>query len=670
MNNDIKASKYTFWDLINKYKVEIPIIQRDYAQGRLEHTSLSKNFLHTIKDSLIQKKELNLDFIYGSFPDDNKKDCFHPLDGQQRLTTLFLLHWYAAKKAKINDKQTIETLLRFSYEIRISSREFCSALVSEEFELNELNIDERISIQIKNSNWYFLSWHQDSTIRAMLKMLDEIQDMFQSVENLWELLTENKLITFYNLVLEDFGLSDDLYIKMNARGRLLTPFENLKAEIQGKSEKLIWEKEIPINNRFATKIDTVWTDFLWKNYQYNHSVDAAHMRFITTIVMINVALGKIELKPSERNELIQLLEDNCFFRDLIEYINKDVFDMILSYYDLYSTTDLERCNLSIEMWRHAPRKNITTLIFAGEGNPALNNSSYTQKVLFFAQSEYMLKVSNFDKDKYEDWMRVVRNIVSRGDIDQNGKRPDIVRSPETFVGVINLIKELSIGCEDIYAYLSKNNVKSVFARYQTQEEILKSKIFLTYPAQKSLLLKLEDNDLMRGHITFALACANFDGKNINSINFDILTDVEQVFEKYFYNENALTNDLRRAMLTIEDKGKYCFYDYWWSYWVVGEATKRKLFSQFREIEYFMGCEFNNYLKTLIIKLIKNSPQEIIESFAPTEKIPNWQVRLIKEPELLDENCPSKYIAISKENDFCYLLKSQRPRDIDGGIKIQ
>ena len=75
-------------------------------------------------------------------------------------------------------------------------------------------------------------------------------------------------------------------------------------------------------------------------------------------------------------------------------------------------------------------------------------------------------------------------------------------------------------------------------------------------------------------------------------------------------------------------------------------------------------------KNLIIKLIKNSPQEIIESFAPTEKIPNWQVRLIKEPELLDENCPSKYIAISKENDFCYLLKSQRPRDIDGGIKIQ
>jgi hypothetical protein len=38
---------------------------------------------------------LNLDFIYGSMESHRPSD-FLPLDGQQRLTTLFLLHWYMA----------------------------------------------------------------------------------------------------------------------------------------------------------------------------------------------------------------------------------------------------------------------------------------------------------------------------------------------------------------------------------------------------------------------------------------------------------------------------------------------------------------------------------------------------------------------------------------------
>lgn len=667
MNNEIKASKYSFWDLITKFKVEIPIIQRDYAQGRTEYILLCKNFLQALKESLINEKELNLDFIYGSFSEEDKKETFQPLDGQQRLTTLFLLHWFAYKINGFHDQSISDALLNFSYEIRISSREFCVALVSENFEINNEQI---ISEQIQNSNWFFLSWQQDSTIRAMLKMLDEIQITFQDIDNLWSLLADKKLITFYHLILEDFGLSDDLYIKMNARGKLLTPFENLKAEIQTKIDKNGWDKNKKINEQFSTKIDTVWTDFIWKNYKYNYSVDIAHMRFITTIVMINIALGKSALKPNQRNELIQQLQDNCFTKDLIEYIDKNVFNMLVEYYDLYSTVDILKYNLQLEMWRHSPRKNITNEIFIAGTNPITDNSSYTQKVLFFAQTKYMISIQNFDAIKYSDWMRVVRNIISRGDIDQNGNRPDIIRSPESFVGVINLINELSSGCQDIYKYLSEANVKSTFARYQIQEEIIKAKILAVYPEHRDLLFKLEDNDLLRGHISFAFKCAGFDDKNLNSINFSLLKDVANVFATYFNGEKSLTNDLRRAMLTIEENGQFCFYNYWWSYWVVGEATKRKLFVQFREIEYFMNCELNEYLKTLILKLTKHTLKEIITEFTPNDHIPNWQVRLIKEPDLLDKNCPSSYIAIPESKQFCYLLKSQRPRDIEGGLKIE
>ena len=156
--------------------------------------------------------------------------------------------------------------------------------------------------------------------------------------------------------------------------------------------------------------------------------------------------------------------------------------------------------------------------FTWGNNPRTATSSYTYKVIFFAQTEYLIHCgSSFDQTSFENWIRVVRNIVSRGDIDSDGKRPDIVRSPDTFVGAINLVHELSLGCSDIYKYLSTTPIKSTFAKEQIREEIVKANIIQEYPQYKDLLFKIEDNELLRGHITFALQCAGYNG-NINSID--------------------------------------------------------------------------------------------------------------------------------------------------------
>src|SRR4051812_33901169 len=85
-------------------RVQIPIIQRDYAQGRASEEELRQAFLSALKGALERTGRsgvtpLDLDFIYGSaFPHEEgaEDDAFAPLDGQQRLTTLFLLHWYLA----------------------------------------------------------------------------------------------------------------------------------------------------------------------------------------------------------------------------------------------------------------------------------------------------------------------------------------------------------------------------------------------------------------------------------------------------------------------------------------------------------------------------------------------------------------------------------------------
>ena len=128
------TSQTTFWTLLNEYGVRIPIIQRDYAQGRDDNPTavIRSKFVHSLHQTLLANdptRPLDLDFVYGEVKhrDDARLRYLIPLDGQQRLTTLYLLHWYLA----LAENRLVEagpTLARFTYQTRSSSREFCTCL--------------------------------------------------------------------------------------------------------------------------------------------------------------------------------------------------------------------------------------------------------------------------------------------------------------------------------------------------------------------------------------------------------------------------------------------------------------------------------------------------------------------------------------------------------------
>ena len=88
------SSQYTFWRLVEEFKIIVPIIQRDYAQGRkddLKIEQIRKTFIQHLLEKINQNShKSDLDFIYGSVVDEQLK----LLDGQQRLTTLYLLEKY------------------------------------------------------------------------------------------------------------------------------------------------------------------------------------------------------------------------------------------------------------------------------------------------------------------------------------------------------------------------------------------------------------------------------------------------------------------------------------------------------------------------------------------------------------------------------------------------
>lgn len=204
-------------------RIVIPMIQRDYAQGResAEVKRVRERFLEALVQA-ITDTPITLDLIYG---DIDKKGVLTPLDGQQRLTTLFLLHWYAAKKEGIEPDE-YDFLNRFSYATRYSARDFCKKLI--EFEPGDYY---KLSEEIIDQDWFPLDWLHDPTIHSMIVMLDAIDEKFKDVDNIWDSLADGA-ITFYFLPIEDMGLTDEIYIKMNSRGKPLTVFENFKADFE------------------------------------------------------------------------------------------------------------------------------------------------------------------------------------------------------------------------------------------------------------------------------------------------------------------------------------------------------------------------------------------------------------------------------------------------------
>lgn len=290
--------------LLQRHKrIRIPMIQRDYAQGRPAESKVREEFLNALEEALRKPADdsslpLNLDFIYGSV-EGEQETRFLPLDGQQRLTTLFLLHWYLAwcddQWPGFENLFVAGNHARFTYRVRQSSNEFFDQLVNYRPSVGPKDVAELAQL-ITDQPWYFRSWRLDPTIQAVLHMLDAIHRRFAYSSGLFSRLIdeEQPAITFQLLDLENFGLSDDLYIKMNARGIPLTAFETfkaryeqeLKSQLSGKTFDLA-KQSFCVAEYVARRMDTAWTDLFWKlRDPKSHLYDEAFMNVFRAVALV------------------------------------------------------------------------------------------------------------------------------------------------------------------------------------------------------------------------------------------------------------------------------------------------------------------------------------------------------------------------------------------------
>lgn len=476
------GNKITFMELLANdgastaafHGVNIPRIQRDYAQGRKSAEKIRDNFLRNLYDAVSNPTgEITLDFVYGNIEDGK----LIPLDGQQRLTTLFLLHWYAAKKDGINDEQYLR-LKNFSYETRFSARMFCESLVVK----CVLNLSQKLSTQIFNQSWFPFEWGNDSTIASMLNMLDSISTVFANVENLWNRLVEDRAVTFYFIPIEDMGMIDDIYIKMNSRGKPLTMFEHFKAEF----DKAINNPDISL------KIDTTWTDMLWKyrcsdtlnpDNKDNEVIDDEFMRYFQLITFLICAKNGIPVPENEFKMATDVYSDPNHVHTFEKCMDCWCDINIDNFFNQYLTSiGYEEGKVSVFGWN----TNIfLDCLSAYEIPRGQRNVQFglNKTLMLYAFILFRIHYGEIADKDFRRRIRIVRNLIWNAEDNlRNEKLPELLKEIESIIlkGVVD------------------NDLKG-FTKIQKDEEIAKLKIDDCVILDD--VFKTEDSPFLYGNIS-------------------------------------------------------------------------------------------------------------------------------------------------------------------------
>lgn len=479
-------------------RVVIPIVQREYAQGRQEPAveAVRHNFVRTIFNYLAESKPFrDLDFIYGA----SRNGCFVPLDGQQRLTTLFLLHWYLcqasendALKKKYRDRLLEDSHSRFSYETRDSSAAFCDRLMGCEIRLGDMK-EERLSDHLRNEAWFFSAWKQDATIQSMLVMLDEIHSQFAGHGEFFaSLLDESEpVITFLFIDMAAFRRTDDLYVKMNSRGKPLTTFEHFKAVLEGLMEKLDSEED-KLSERFSRKMDADWTDMLWDFRTESGELDTIddemvnYIRFVTDVIYVRnggarkdgkediLAIAEELFGDAERGR-----ENALFLEQMLDiWYRKDAPNHFVKLFDkLYSNGAHEPGKIAVHI-NLSQGETVNVFRNSLRGRLTFDQFTWLYAVTVWLRSGDVAKVD----ERILRRLRTVNNLINASEL-----------SGENIGTVLGQVDK--IVADGIVEYAPNG-----FAKTQIDEELAKWEYMDKHPESEAPIHKLEDHRLLRGTI--------------------------------------------------------------------------------------------------------------------------------------------------------------------------
>ena len=484
----------------------IPKIQRDYAEGRKSEAIERKryNLLNDMLDVVYGiRTHLSFDFVFGYIMSGNKivssndwqnqqmypNVRFEPLDGQQRLTTLFLLYWIFGRGADLRDKNGHSL---FIYETRDTSEEFCHWLVKQnagtiisnwESEVELINaqnksnksrwkteknakgvvdpIENRLRFPLASVPSLFTymqslrsfkwDWHDDPNIHSMITVMEYAIKIIKERSLIYKdgINRNANLDNITFMLLDDLVCDgDQLFEKMNARGKALTSFEILKSSLEEEMEQQgLPKSNVSFVNSWQNAMDNDWIDYCWDNSDIGsnpqlktvRSVEEKLERLLVRMVgksfyATNV-IGTPIAYDSDATDYTAEFIDSISKRETIN----QVIDRYMKYVQheravkssIFTPLDFESIfddlqNLLFKdasgKWKDASsmlpqlnRSNKKTLIEEFLDDKPTHNT----RVMVYAMFAYLrivpaktIVLNNIEKDNFVDWMRFVRNVYN------------------------------------------------------------------------------------------------------------------------------------------------------------------------------------------------------------------------------------------------------------------
>lgn len=637
-----ESKKYNLLEMLTEFTVQIPILQRDFAQGRKNQYYIRNKFLESFDDffSDENRKKMNLDFVYGYTEHDT---IFYPIDGQQRLTTLWLLYIYlTGKLSKSNslDLGKYDFLANFTYATRESANNFCEKLVGVHF-------TEKPSQQLKNNvKFKKIIGEADPTVAAMLTMLDAIDDIFCTKDPVF-LLTRLNNVTFSVINMKNFQLGEDLYIKMNSRGRQLSSFENFKSWIQ---------KDPAIREDWGLlgRIDNIWINYFWKN---------SHQSWDSDIIKMMHYLGDFLVLQS--NDYSQD-EKNIFLKELIgkERDTDSTNNIIEEKAYIFNEHDFLIRGKSIFTYKNILQIDKIILFFDAlkTNNDNFTNNFRDEKRLsfllpkLFAFSFYALAENK--PENFADWFAVTNHIV-------DNTRPKV--AIEHVISIFKLLEELSVHSYNIIEYLDTFPMTSSnYANDRVQEEKLKASIIVKEGRNKNWEYAInvaQSHSYFNGWIDFLFSYSapnNGPFPDIEHYSLEKFINYSRVIRILFAKEFLCKNLklLQRALLSFGDYSVDDTNRYLGNSSCIdmqhGKEQWHKIFNQKKSIikellDKIQTKDCNNAEE--MVHILKNI---ISEKIAITWKKEDWWRKLIISDNVYLDYCKQNRF-VRTENDVIYLI---------------
>lgn len=579
----MKAGRYNIRDLFSNRSMEqilIPEIQRDYLWNKkqiepllidlnAEIESYNKS-INEIEINVLngdqkivpdfidfyskQKYSYSVGFIY-AYQDTEYAGKYFLIDGQQRLTTLYLILLALAikenKREHFKKVYLLDSVVKLDYRVREASHDFMQNFFT--FLLSDGNFSIE---KVKEQYWYFSYYNQDVTIQSLLNNYSTIVSFIESEKSKinYEYIQNFVCFWYFDTSISEQG--EELYIYMNSRGEPVEENENIKAILLSEvpdTEKSNW-------GRLWEK----WQDFFWLYRNSNPNADNGFNEFLRWIQIIKMTEKLKVVDDSEENiankKIIDVIKwenekcklDTSYFSlvDIENYFEavgvvfKDINESYQEVLGIYELFNFSSRNFISPEWM-SPIKS------GRKANISQIDCFRLLPVLYYCKvvTEKHGTINN------QNLFRVVRYFYNIENLANISKAANIA-----CINAINLIKNMLEISDDILSIL---DVPKPSKTLITAEETFKLSQFKNPPTNfsrtevESLFWNLEDHRFNRGEINhlYRLAITEevFDASLFKAISKTFF----ELFPMHEIEENPNKNKIQSLLFLY---GSYWFKD--------------------------------------------------------------------------------------------------------------